>query len=202
MALGLGLAGVCWPAEAQAHLVTSGLGPVYDGISHVLLSPDDLIPVLSVGLVAGLNGPQSARRALFMVSGAWLVGGVAGAIAGPLPVPAILTTASFLVLGLLIALDRRLSPGAVSALAVLVGLLHGALNGTGIAAEGRDALGLVGISATVFVLVAISAAHVLSLRAPWSRLVVRVAGSWITATGLLMLGWGLRASLSVSSTAG
>ena len=102
------------------------------------------------------------------------------------------TTASFLVLGLLIAFDWRLSPGAITALAAAVGLLHGSLNGAGIAAEGREALGLVGISATVFVLVAIAAARVLSLGAPWSRVVVRVAGSWVTATGLLMLGWGLR----------
>jgi urease accessory protein len=190
--LGLGLVGVAWPAVAEAHLVTSGLGPLYDGISHVLLSPEDLIPVLAVGLVAGLNGPQAGRRALFVVPAAWLMGGLAGLAAGQPPVPVMVTTASFLALGLLIAFDWRLSPSAITVLAAAVGLLHGSLNGAGIAAEGREALGLVGISATVFVLVAIAAARVLSLVAPWSRVAVRVAGSWITATGMLMLGWGLR----------
>jgi urease accessory protein len=53
-------------------------------------------------------------------------------------------------------------------------------------------LGLVGIGATVFVLVALAAALVVSLRAHWSRVVVRVAGSWFAAIGLLMLGWALR----------
>jgi hydrogenase/urease accessory protein HupE len=45
---------------AQAHLVTTGLGPVYDGISHFLLSPDDLIPVLALALLAGLRVPSTA----------------------------------------------------------------------------------------------------------------------------------------------
>jgi hypothetical protein len=29
----------------------------------------------------------------------------------------------------------------------------------------------------------------------WGRIVVRVAGSWIAATGLLMLGWAVRGGL-------
>ena len=44
----------------------------------------------------------------------------------------------------------------------------------------------------IFVLVALVAAFVVSLRAPWARIVVRVAGSWIAAIGLFMLGWSLR----------
>jgi hypothetical protein len=30
------------------------------------------------------------------------------------------------------------------------------------------------------------------LRADWSRIAVRVAGSWIAASGLLLLGWAAR----------
>ena len=66
------------PAPAAAHLVTTGLGPVYDGISHVLYSPDDLLPVLAVAFLGGLNGVTAARRALFALTGAWLLGGFAG----------------------------------------------------------------------------------------------------------------------------
>ena len=49
--------------------------------------------------------------------------------------------------------------------------------------------GLFGISSMLFVLAAIAAALVISLSAAWTRVVVRVAGSWIVAVGLLMLGW-------------
>ena len=92
----------------------------------------------------------------------------------------------------LAAFDWRLSPGVIRALAAAVGLLHGWLNGAGIAAEGREVLGVVGIASAVFVLAALSTARVVSLSAPWTRVIVRVAGSWVAATGVLMLGWGLR----------
>ena len=47
--------------RAHAHLATTGLGPIYDGISHLFLSVDDLLAVLAMALLAGLNGPTSAR---------------------------------------------------------------------------------------------------------------------------------------------
>ena len=55
------------------------------------------------------------------------------------------------------------------------------------------ALGLAGIVATLFVMVALAAALVVAIRAPGRRIAVRVAGSWIAAIGLLLLGWSLRA---------
>ena len=37
------LAILLWPSISQAHLVNTGLGPFYDGISHLTMSPDDLL---------------------------------------------------------------------------------------------------------------------------------------------------------------
>jgi urease accessory protein len=179
------------PAPARAHLVTTGLGPLYDGVSHLFLSPDDLLPVLALALLAGLNGAAAGRRALFLLPAVWLLAGLVGFGFGGNMLPATLTTVSLLLLGGLTALDRPLPAGAVAALAIGLGLLHGWLNGTGIAEARREALGLVGIAGSVFVLVALGA-RVVSLRAPWARIAVRVAGSWIAAIGLLMLGWSLR----------
>lgn len=180
------------PTPAHAHLVTTGLGPLYDGISHLFLSFEDLLPLLAMALLAGLNGPGAGRLALFVVPAAWLLGGLAGFAVGAPLVPGTVTAASFLVLGGLTAADRRLSPTAVTALAGALGLLHGWLNGAGIAEAGREALGLVGIVSAVFVVVALVAAFVVWLRPPWTRIAVRVAGSWIVAIGILLLGWGLR----------
>jgi urease accessory protein len=161
------------PSPAEAHLVTTGLGPLYDGISHVLLSPDDLLPILAMSMLAGLNGPAAGRRTLFGL------------------LPGTMTCVSFLVLGALTAADRRLSPAVVLGIAVAVGLLHGWLNGTGIAAVQREALGLAGIGSAIFVVVALASGFVMSLRIVWMRIAVRVAGSWVAAIGLLMLGWSL-----------
>ena len=129
---------------------------------------------------------------MFAATAAWVLAGIAGFVVGHQVLSAATPALSFLALGALIAADRRLSPAVVTALAVLVGGLHGWLNGVGIAEAQREMLGLVGIGATVFVLVALAAALVVSLRAQWSRVAVRVAGSWVAAIGLLMLGWALR----------
>jgi hydrogenase/urease accessory protein HupE len=180
------------PAAAEAHLVTTGLGPVYDGISHVLFSPNDLVPVLTMALLAGLNGPTAGRRALFGLTGAWIAGGVAGFASGQPLVAESALAGSFLALGVLTAMDRRLSPGVVTALALVVGLVHGWLNGASLSAGPREILGLFGIVGAVFVVVAIVAGTVVSLRWEAARIVVRVAGSWVAAVGLLMVGWALR----------
>ena len=58
--------------------------------------------------------------------------------------------------------------------------------------DGLGDPGLLGIAAAVFALVALAASLGVPLRAAWTRVVMRVAGSWIAAIGLLLLGWGLR----------
>lgn len=174
-------------ASADAHLVTTGMGPVYDGIGHLLLTPEDLVPALAVALFAGLRGTASGRSALFFLPLAWLVGGLAGLTANRMtafPAPAF----SFIVLGFLIAADLRLPTVALTVLTIAVGLVHGFFNGIALK-DGPGGLGLTGIMAALFVLVALAAALVLSLKTPWTRIAVRVAGSWVTAMGILMIGW-------------
>jgi urease accessory protein len=187
----VGAALLLWSAHAQAHLATTGLGPVYDGISHLLLSLDDLLPVLAMAMLAGLNGPTAARWAAFALPAAWLGGGIVGLHAGLTGLPAYITSLSLLLIGILVAADLRLRPPVVSAAATVLGLLHGTLNGAGIAMAGREASALVGTVGAIFVIGVLVAAAVVSLRVPWARIVVRVAGSWIAATGLLLLGWSI-----------
>ncbi len=184
------------PAIARAHLTDTGLGPIYDGIAHLLLSFDDLLPGVALALLAGLNGARAGRLVLFILPVAWLSGGVAGALAAGAAPPAIVTSLSLLALGVLTAASAQLRPALVVLLAVALGLIHGWLNGAAIVAAGREASGLIGIAGTIFVVVALGSAVVVSLRKPWTRIAVRVAGSWIAAVGLLVLGWSLRSVLA------
>jgi hydrogenase/urease accessory protein HupE len=184
------------PPIAHAHLTDTGLGPIYDGIAHLLLSFDDLLPVVALALLAGLNGARAGRLVLFILPVAWLSGGVAGALAAGAAPPAIVTSLSLLALGVLTAASAQLRPALVVLLAVALGLIHGWLNGAAIVAAGREASGLIGIAGTIFVVVALGSALVVSLRKPWTRIAVRVTGSWIAAVGLLVLGWGLRGALA------
>jgi hydrogenase/urease accessory protein HupE len=80
---------------------------------------------------------------------------------------------------------------AVTVLTTALGLVHGLLNGAALR-EGAGTLGLIGIATTLFILVALVSAGVVSLGKPWARIGVRVVGSWIAAIGLLALGWAMR----------
>jgi hydrogenase/urease accessory protein HupE len=183
------------PALARAHRVDTGLGPFLDGISHLFVSFDDLLPVVALVLLGGMNGKVAARIVSFALPAAWLAGGGAGFAAGAAFLPPGITSASLLALGILVAADRRLPPVVIAILAGAVGLLHGWLNGAGIAAAGREVLGLVGIVAAVFALSALVSAAALRIVLPWARIALRVAGSWIAAIGLLLLGWTLSGRL-------
>jgi hydrogenase/urease accessory protein HupE len=181
-----------FPFDAAAHLVTTGMGPVYDGIGHLLLTPEDLVPVIAVALLAGLRGKIPGRRALFFLPVAWLGGGFAGLMASSEPIVA-MPALSFLILGGLIAADLHLPDNVTTLLVTVVGLMHGFYNGIAMAG-GPGVSGLLGIAAILFTLIAIVSALVVSLQAAWTRVAVRVTGSWIAAVGLLMHGWLVKGS--------
>ena len=96
-------------------------------------------------------------------------------------------------LGALLAADCLLPVAFVASLAVLLGLIHGILNGSELA--GTPASGQMaapGVAVALFVAVSLLAGQAASVRTLWARVAVRVAGSWIVAIGLLMLGWAMR----------
>jgi hypothetical protein len=73
----------------------------------------------------------------------------------------------------------------------VIGLVHGFFNGAALN-EGAGTLGLLDITAMLFVLVALASAFVVSLKTPWMRIAVRGAGSRAASSDLLLLGWFLR----------
>ena len=176
--------------SANAHLVNSGMGPFYDGVLHLLLSPGDWLGLVALSLLAGLRGVRAGRLSVVTLPGAWFAGGIIGLnLPYSVELPG-LGAASFMILGMLVALDsRRLPPAGVAGLALFYGALHGLLNGSALAATGAGVNSLSGIVAMVLVTVLLVAALVASLRSDAARIVVRVAGSWVAAIGILTLGW-------------
>jgi urease accessory protein len=181
------------PGAALAHESSTGLGPVADGFAHLFLGFDDLLAVIAMALLAGLAGRPVARQATLTMPAAWLAGGVAGWLGLASRVPPAATAMSLLVLGLLVAMDRRTPSALHVALAALAGLLHGAVNGAGLGgAESEALLALAGTAGAVLVVSLAVSRLASSTRRPWQRVAVRVAGSWIAAIGLLTLGWALK----------
>lgn len=194
--LGIAIVAMLLASPAEAHLVTTGLGPVYDGIGHFMLSPDDVVPVIALALLAGLRGAKAGRSVLFGLPPAWLLGGLAAVfLPGWTILPGQLIAAiSFLVIGILVAADLAMSASFVLAIACVLGMVHGFGNGSAMREAGaaNGALQLIGVASALFVILALVSAFVVALRKAWTRIAVRVVGSWIAAMGLLLLGWYLR----------
>jgi urease accessory protein len=132
--------------------VTSGLGPFYDGLLHLLLSPVDLLGLVAATLLAGLRGARAGRLTVVALPVAWFAGGLMG-----LNLPVVidlpgLSILSFVIFGVLVAVDPKLPPVAVTALTVLYGILHGLLNGSALGSMGAGALSLLGIVVTVLII--------------------------------------------------
>ena len=67
-------AGLVAPQTASAHLVTSGIGPFYDGVAHFFVSPEDLAVVIALALFGGLSGRVTAKWLVLTLPVAWLLG--------------------------------------------------------------------------------------------------------------------------------
>jgi urease accessory protein len=182
-ALGLALL----PGVAQAHLVET----VY-GVAHFALSPEDYVPIAGAALLVGLRGKDHARLAILLLPMAWLVGGVLGCLprAPTFVAPPWLP---FLAVGALVAADLKLPIGATAAVVGALGLLLGYPNGIAMAESGQGVSAVLGSTGAIFVLVTLISALAAGTTIVWVRVALRVLGSWVAASGLLLLGWALRA---------
>jgi hydrogenase/urease accessory protein HupE len=183
------------PLSAHAHLVNTGLGPFYDGAMHLLMSPDDLLGVVGVVLLAGLCGAKAGRWTVMAMPLAWLIAGLVGlnlSIDIDLPWLSVL---SMVMVGVLVAVNPTLPPNVVAALAGMSGALHGLLNGSALAAVKAGPLTIVGVSLTVLTVGLLGSAWIVSLKTAWALIAVRVGGSWVAAVGILMFGWLVRGSV-------
>jgi len=188
----IGLALALAPRAASAHLVETGLGPIYDGVAHFALSPEDYVPIAGAALLAGLRGKDHARLAVLILPLAWLVGGALGGLPGA-PGLAVPLWLPFLAVGILVATDLQLPTAATGVLVGALGFILGYPNGLAIAQYGQGLRGVIDSTAAIFVLVTLVAALAAGTTVAWVRIAWRVLGSWIAASGLLLLGWALRA---------
>lgn len=183
------------PKAAQAHLMETGFGGFYDGLTHLLVTPSDLLLVLTLAVLAAQNGAAAGRALLLALPIGWLAGGWIGLQLPGEPTLPLFCTLSFTLVGLLVALQLRVGARGVAALALLGGGLHGLVNGATMNHGSGDGLALFGAVSGVAVLSSLVSGQLLQLRAAWMAIAVRVGGSWITAAGLLMLGWLMRGRL-------
>jgi urease accessory protein len=118
-----------WPGPALAHSLSNRFGDFYGGMLHPVTALEHALPIFALGL---LGGQQRARRARFLLLalplGLLLVATLA-TVAPALSWIPVVNSASFAVLGALVAGAWRLPVAVVVGLAALFGLSHGTRTG-------------------------------------------------------------------------
>ena len=191
---GPGTAAALWSALGSlplAHLVPTGLGPWGDGMARLMLQPLDLLLLVALVLLAVQNGRSWSDRLALVLPLSWLVGGLGGLLVGRELHLALLCAALVTAVGVLAALEpalrlgKRFLRGGTAALSLLFGLVAG----SSLAGHGGALQALLGEAVAIAV---VTALLLMALDPPhprWLALGLRVIGSWIAASGLLMLGW-------------
>jgi urease accessory protein len=181
------------PALAHGSLA---VGDFYSGMLHPLLHFETLLPTLALALWAGQLGTPHAWRLPLVFLGAALLGTVAGVLEIALPFGNASLRFSMLALGLLVAARGALPPWLALAMTALFGLLEGQVH-TYAPEEtiDRPLLFITGVGSSIGLILFHVVTRVVRYRAFWVQIGVRVLGSWIAATGLLVLAleWGERA---------
>ena len=183
--LGVSLAA---PELALAHTAIEGVDNFYNGLIHPFIVPAHLLLGIAAGLFIGQKGMKENELAIKVFFIAAFAGLVMAwfAVAGEL---AMFILASAAVIGLLVASNLPVGPYLCSVVTALVGLLI-SMDSTQETLSGQEkfvwflgtALGI-----TLLFLYSTGLANYLYDKKPWQKIGVRVVGSWVAASSLLVL---------------
>lgn len=171
---------------AQAHGSVKGLGDFMSGFLHPLFEPAHLVALISLLLLVAQRGIHESTAVIGSLAAATAVGLSAAAMGWPASTNTVLLIAGLLT-GLTVTIARALPNVVLVVLATTIGL------GIGLASAPEGAKGsscFISLAGTWFgaCLYAISGATLLDeFKRPWTPVLIRAVGSWMTATALLVL---------------
>lgn len=183
----LGVALVALPAAVWAHSPVKGLDSFYSGLLHPLFVPAHLLAILATGCLIGQQGARRLQSAVVVFLGAAALGLALTVTDLELPAGALLLACAA-VGGLLIAAAWPLPPLAYAVLAACAGFLLGADSAQDDFSGGARTGALLGTGIAVYLLMlyALVFADWFNRR-PWQQIGLRVLGSWVAASALLVL---------------
>lgn len=118
------------PAVARAHVEGAAAGGGFaTGFLHPLAGVDHVLAMLAVGMWGAQLGPPALWALPVAFPLVMALGGVAGILALPLPSVELGITASVIVLGAMIALDRRPPLVVAGLLVAFFAIFHGYAHG-------------------------------------------------------------------------
>lgn len=176
---------------ALAHTPIRGIGSFYNGLLHPVLVPAHLLILVAVGLFFGQQGPKKIEAALAAFAVATLLGLVAswfsiGAAIGVGMETAILVLAT--AIGLIIAISIEIKLPWCIAIATVAGFFLGLDSAQDSLSGKAKLLTLFGSGIAIYFL----ALYPMALaeyfyRKTWQKIVIRIVGSWIAASSMLVL---------------
>jgi urease accessory protein len=174
---------------AHAHSPIKGIGGFYAGFLHPVTGLEHVLPFAALGILAGQQGDRVAP-ALFLFAVMVMLGALGALWIPALPYIGLLNILSGVLLGALVAAARRLPIVVLYVIAIVFGLTHGFANGTALNGAFKPylfipGLGLAGLVVPAWMMIVTDL--ILRQKYNWMRIAVRVAGSWITAIGVLVL---------------
>lgn len=176
---------LCLPAAVAAHPM-KGVGDFYSGMLHPLTALEFLLSWIALAMFAGQQGSKTALFTLAIFPSALVLGAILGTVvASPAWLPA-MNLVLIPILGLAVVLAISFPTPATVILVALVGLLHGLANGAEITAPVSPWRFIPGLAIIAVLVLAYGIGLVRSAKKPWTRIAVRVAGSWITAAGIMV----------------
>jgi urease accessory protein len=174
---------------AWAHSPIPGIGNFYSGALHPFISPAHLIALLALGLAIGQRAYGALARAkppLVTVAAGLAAGLMLHAAAGDPDTDRLLLVGAAGT-GLLVAAAWPLPVALEVLLAAAIGLAVGLASGpTGVEGRTRYTM-LAGTGLAATLLVGYVTVMVSVTEQPWLRIAVRVVGSWLAASSLLVL---------------
>lgn len=174
------------PSRAWAHAPIEGIGDFYSGLLHPVLVPAHALAIAATGFLLGQRGRDAAIGGLAAFAAALLAGlALAGAGYGADSQAAVLAIAASA--GLVVAASAPLPRIFCWCVSGAGGLLIGLDSApeTDVLRPLLVTLGGTAAGATILSIYAAGLADYVS--APWQRIGIRVAGSWIAASAVLVL---------------
>jgi len=172
---------------AQAHNVIPGVAGFSGGIAHPLLVLSHALSLLALGLLAGMQPPLQRAALIAVCLAAMAVSFAMITFAYSSERAELLVLVLAVLTGLALASGLKVSFAIAAALAACLGSAILVDSVPAVPSVRETLLTLSGTALAAIVMIAVVAFLSATLPAFWQRIGIRVAGSWIAASAILVL---------------
>ncbi|MEZ5489667.1 MAG: HupE/UreJ family protein [Gammaproteobacteria bacterium] len=184
--LSLGFLSLLSPA-LFAHTEEGVVGGFISGFLHPVYGPDHVVAMVAVGMWGAFLGSPAIWLLPVVFPLVMAFGGALGVIGVPLPLVEVGIASSAIVLGLMVLLAVRPPLWVAAVLVGAFGIFHGHAHGTELPAASNPLSYAIGFVLATGLMHLVGIAFGLLADLPRGRLVVRIAGGLISASGLYFL---------------